>query len=321
MSERIEPELQHDPAELRAEPRTPPAPAGTTRRRSFWLLWLLLLAVVLPVLPVVLMRWLPPPTTAFMLQSEKKPVRYEWVPASKIADAARKAVVAAEDQKFWTHQGFDIEAIEKAFEHNKRSKRRRGASTITQQTAKNLFLWSGGGYARKGVEAVYTVLLEKLWNKDRILEVYLNVAEFGPGIYGVEAASRTYFNKPASQLTPNEAARLAAILPSPRRWSVLNPGTYVQKRVNWVMRQMGYGPRPAEDDEPEPPEALMPLEEDATEVPAAPPASSPETDAGDSAVPASGAESNEPVSEPSTAAEEPIADTPENSASPAAPAQ
>lgn len=257
MTERLEPVLQHDPAELRAEPRPVPPSESLPRRPLRWGLWVLLALFVLPVLPVLAMRWLPPPTTAFMLQSPTQPVRYQWVPASKISEHARRAVVAAEDQKFWNHQGFDLEAIEKAYAHNQRSKRRRGASTITQQTAKNLFLWSGGGYFRKAVEAGYTVLLEKLWSKQRILEVYLNVAEFGPGIYGVEAASRAYFNKSAAQLSPNEAARLAAILPSPRRWSVQRPGAYVQKRVSWVMRQMGYGPRPAEDDEPELPAEVL----------------------------------------------------------------
>ena len=210
---------------------------------------LFLMALVL--LPIILLKWVPVPTTAFMLQSPTKPVQYQWVPASRIASYARKAVVAAEDQKFPVHNGFDVEAMEKAYAHNKKSKRKRGASTISQQTAKNLFLWSGGGYFRKGIEAGITLLIENIWGKDRILEVYLNIAEFGPGIYGVEAASEAYFHKSAAQLTPNEAARLAAVLPSPRRWKVNAPGSYVQKRVSWIMGQMGYGRGPSE--EPEPP--------------------------------------------------------------------
>ena len=212
----------------------------------------MLAAVVLPLLVVVLLRWIPPPTTAFMLQSEVKPVRYTWVPADRIADTARRAVIAAEDQKFRTHQGFDVEAIEKAYEHNRKSRHKRGASTISQQTAKNLFLWPGGGYFRKALEAGFTVLMEKIWGKDRILEVYLNVAEFGPGIYGIEAASQIYFHKPAAQLGAGEAARLAAVLPNPRHWSVTAPGRYVQARASWIAGQMGYG-RAAPSEEPEPP--------------------------------------------------------------------
>ncbi|MFT4048000.1 MAG: monofunctional biosynthetic peptidoglycan transglycosylase [Solimonas sp.] len=213
--------------------------------------WLLLALLAVTVLPVALLRFVPPPTTAYMLQSPTRPVQYRWVPASRISDNARRAVVAAEDQKFWMHQGFDLDAIEQAREHNRHSKRVRGASTISQQTAKNLFLWPGGGYFRKGVEAGYTVLIEALWPKRRILEVYLNVAEFGPGVYGVEAASQAYFHKPAAGLTATEAARLAAVLPSPRHWSVTRPGGYVQRRVAWIVGQMGYSGRAA-GSEPEP---------------------------------------------------------------------
>ena len=236
----------------------PPAKPGTAQRPRHYLLralGVLFLIALLPPALVLALRWLPPPTTAFMLQSETRPVRYQWVPASQIADVARRAVVAAEDQKFWVHEGFDFEAIEKALENNQKKNRRiRGASTISQQTAKNLFLWPGGGYFRKGVEATFTVLIEKFWGKDRILEVYLNVAEFGPGIYGVEAASQAHFGKSAARLRPEEAARLAAILPSPRRWSARNPGPYVQKRSAWVLRQMGYGRvvAPAAPPDPEP---------------------------------------------------------------------
>ncbi|WP_234981608.1 monofunctional biosynthetic peptidoglycan transglycosylase [Fontimonas thermophila] len=212
---------------------------------------LLLGLFALIVLTVLALRWLPVPTTAFMLQSPVTPVRYTWVPASRIADSMRAAVIAAEDQKFFEHRGFDFEAIEKAIDHNRQRRQRRGASTISQQTAKNLFLWPGGGYFRKGLEAGLTVLIETLWPKERILEVYLNIAEFGPGIYGVEAAAQTFFGKPASRLTALESARLAAVLPSPRRWSARQPGPYVQARSAWILRQMGYGPR--HDPEPEPP--------------------------------------------------------------------
>ncbi len=205
-------------------------------------------AIALTVLPVVALRWMPPPTTSFMLQSPVQPVQYQWVPADQIADVMRKAVVASEDQKFWTHDGFDVEAMQKAMEHNARHKKIRGGSTISQQTAKNLFLWPGGGYLRKGIEAYFTVLMEALWSKQRILEIYLNVAEFGPGVYGVEAAARAYIGKTAARINAEEAARLAAVLPSPRRWRAKAPGPYVQSRAGWILRQMGYG-RAVEDDE------------------------------------------------------------------------
>lgn len=249
----------------------------SARRTRLWP-WVLLTLILLPLAPVVAFKWLPPPTTAFMLQSPTKPVDYQWVPMAQIAPVAGQAVIAAEDQKFPVHDGFDREAIEKAIEHNKRSKRRRGASTISQQTAKNLFLWPGGGYFRKGVEAGYTVLLEQLWGKERILEVYLNVAEFGPGLYGVEAASQRYFGKPASKLTANDAARLASVLPSPRRWSVGKPGPYVQRRVQWVLGQMGYGRRGAPSEEPEPPPELAPPEDGESALPSAEPVEVPGTE-------------------------------------------
>jgi monofunctional biosynthetic peptidoglycan transglycosylase len=259
MSDRIAPDL--NPAggpPLRAKPsgkaRLPGAAAGPRSAGLFvWLLRLLLAGIALVLLSILALRWVPPPTSAFMLQSEVQPVRYSWVPADRIADVARRAVIAAEDQKFRTHNGFDVEAIEKAYEHNKNAGRhRRGASTISQQTAKNIFLWSGGGYFRKGIEAGLTILIEKLWGKDRILEVYLNVAEFGPGIYGVEAASQAFFGKPAARLTPEEAATLASVLPNPRHWNVRSPGPYVKTRIAWVLGQMGYGHAGTPAEEPEP---------------------------------------------------------------------
>lgn len=266
MTPRLDPPLSGPT--LRAPSRTARAPAPRRSRGiGRWLLGIALVLTAVVFIPVIAWRWIPPPITAFMLMSPVKPVQYEWVPRSRIAEVARKAVVAAEDQKFWEHQGFDLEAIEKAVKHNRTSRKKRGASTISQQTAKNLFLWSGGGYFRKGMEAGYTVLIEALWPKERILEMYLNIAEFGPGIYGVEAAAQHYFRKPASALTASEAARLAAILPSPRRWSVKNPGPYVQKRASWILGQMGYGPRRSEpaEEPPLPPELEhdLDLDEDA----------------------------------------------------------
>jgi monofunctional biosynthetic peptidoglycan transglycosylase len=155
------------------------------------------------------------------------------------------AVIAAEDQMFPVHHGFDYEAIQKAIDHNESGKRIRGASTLTQQTAKNLFLWSGRTWIRKGLEAYFTVLLETFWSKRRILETYLNIAEFGDGIYGVEAASQHYFHKPAARLSSEEAALLAAILPNPRRYSVNKPGPYVRERQQSILTQIGQlgGPR------------------------------------------------------------------------------
>lgn len=260
--DRKEPALDSaDNPPLRAQRGAPVVASRPRRKGGLWRwFWRLLLVLVLFVpVTLLLFRWVPVPVTAFMLQSSQWPLQHDWVPASQIADVARKAVVASEDQKFWDHDGFDLEAIEKARKHNKRSKKRRGASTISQQTAKNLYLWPGGGYFRKGVEAGITVLMELMWSKDRILEVYLNSAEFGAGIYGVEAASQAYFKKPASKLTANEAARLAAVLPSPKRWSAKAPGAYVQKRVRWIMGQMGYGARVAEP-EPPPPAPGEPVE-------------------------------------------------------------
>jgi monofunctional biosynthetic peptidoglycan transglycosylase len=148
------------------------------------------------------------------------------------------AVVAAEDQKFPYHSGFDLESISDAVEDRLRGDRLRGASTITQQTAKNLFLWPGRSFVRKGLEAWFTMLLELCWSKARILEVYLNIAEFGRGIYGVEAAAGHFFGKPAADLGPGEAAVLAAVLPSPKRLHANRPSAYVQDRARWILEQM-----------------------------------------------------------------------------------
>jgi monofunctional glycosyltransferase len=219
------------------------APPPRRRRFGTWLLLALLALVLAPPATVLALRWLPPPTSAFMLQSPVRPVRYDWVPAPQIPEALRRAAIAAEDPKFWTHAGFDFEAIEKAMAHNQRSTRVRGASTISQQVAKNLFLWPSRSYLRKGLEVSFTVLLELLWPKARILEVYLNIAEFGPGIYGAEAAAQAFFRKPARALTAAESAQLVAVLPNPRKWRAASPGPYVQSRVDWILGQLGEPPR------------------------------------------------------------------------------
>ena len=223
------------------DPDQPPSRQKHSHKRSYgWLRIIgtgLLLATFL--VPLVL-RWAPPPTSAFMLRAyiADKTYRYRWVSFQRISANLPIAVVAAEDQKFPTHWGFDFDAIGKALEENKRRTRARGASTITQQVAKNLFLWSGRSYVRKGLEAYITALLELLWPKRRIMEVYLNIAEFGPGVFGAEAASRIYFSKPASQLSTSEAALLAAVLPNPRKLKVANPSNYVQERAWQIQKQM-----------------------------------------------------------------------------------
>src|SRR5215470_9775431 len=175
--------------------------------------------LTLSIVLVVIYRFLPPPITPLMVIRlvEGEDLDKDWVSYDQVSPYVFKAVIAGEDARFCQHLGFDLEAIGKALQHNKRSRHLRGASTITQQAAKNLFLWPGRDPVRKGLEAYFAVLLELFWDKRRILEVYVNVVEFGHGIYGVEAAAQAYYNKPARELTAEEAARLAAVLPSPLR--------------------------------------------------------------------------------------------------------
>ncbi|WP_090254506.1 monofunctional biosynthetic peptidoglycan transglycosylase [Ectothiorhodospira marina] len=192
------------------------------------------------------LRWMDPPTTAFILRHEnssatsgyKVPVRHEWVSREHIAPEAAYAVIAAEDQNFMNHRGFDFGSIRAAIREYRAGGRLRGASTISQQAAKNVFLWPERSLLRKGVEAYLTVFIEWLWPKQRILEVYLNAAQFGPNIYGVEAASQAYFDKPASALTQSEAARLAAVLPGPVRLRANQPSSYVLERQAWIEHQV-----------------------------------------------------------------------------------
>ena len=163
----------------------------------------------------------------------------DWVSMDEISPWMELAVIAAEDQKFPEHWGFDVSAIEKALAHNERNENRiRGASTLSQQTAKNLFLWDGRSWVRKGLEAGLTLGMETVWSKKRILTVYLNIAEFGDGVFGVEAAAQRYFHKPASRLSLSEAALLAAVLPNPLRFKANAPSGYVRSRQAWIMRQM-----------------------------------------------------------------------------------
>ncbi|OYX21898.1 MAG: monofunctional biosynthetic peptidoglycan transglycosylase [Algoriphagus sp. 32-45-6] len=196
---------------------------------------------------VILYRFLPVPITPLMVirlfeqaVDSKKEMRLykDWESIENISRHAPQAVVAAEDQKFLDHHGFDLEAMKKAWENNKKGKRIKGASTITQQTVKNVFLWPSRSYIRKGLEAYFTVLVELVWSKERILEVYLNVIEMGDGIYGIEAAAQTFFKKPAANLTRGQAALIAAVLPNPRRWNPAKPTAYIQGRQTWILRQM-----------------------------------------------------------------------------------
>lgn len=175
-------------------------------------------------------------------KSNDKPftLNKDWVPLEEISAALPLAVITSEDQKFEMHFGFDLDAIEKAQKYNEKHKGKRvkGASTITQQTAKNVFLWPARNWIRKGFEVYFTFLIELFWSKERIMEVYLNVIEMGPGIYGAEAASKHYFNKPAKKLSRSESAAIAAILPNPLKWSASKPTLYINKKKAWILRRM-----------------------------------------------------------------------------------
>jgi len=195
----------------------------------------------------VLYRFVPVPITPLMVirmyeqtfDSKKKlKLHKDWVSMSEISKNVPQAVVASEDQKFLDHHGFDFDAMEKAWEGNKKGKNIKGASTITQQTVKNVFLWPARSYLRKGLEAYFTVLIELIWPKERIMEVYLNVIEMGDGIYGIEAAAQEYYNKPSIKLNRSEAAMIAAVLPNPIRWNPKRPTPYIVGRQAWILRQM-----------------------------------------------------------------------------------
>jgi len=218
-------------------------------KRAFCLLGILAAAaLLLSVAAVLTLRFVDPWTSAFMVDArvaswfddDTRPFRlqYRWRDYETISSQLPLAVVASEDQLFPMHRGFDFRQIRKAMDDAERGRRSRGASTISQQVAKNLFLWSGRSWIRKGLEAWFTVLIEALWPKRRILEVYVNIAEFGRGIYGAEAAAQAFFHKPASRLTREEAARLAAVLPNPVRLRVDAPGPFVQRRQREIVRQM-----------------------------------------------------------------------------------
>jgi len=217
--------------------------------KIFRIIWkTCLLFVILSITSVVVYKWVLVPITPLMVircieqKSEGKEImmKHDWVSLQKISPQLQLAVVCSEDQNYLKHSGFDFGAIQKALKENERGKRVRGGSTITQQTAKNVFLWQGRSYLRKGLEAWFTLLIEFFWNKERIMEVYLNSIEMGNGIYGAEAASQFWFKKSASNLSKDEAAAIAAILPSPLNYKANPANNYIQKRKVWVKQQMNY---------------------------------------------------------------------------------
>lgn len=211
------------------------------------LLQLLRYGAVLVLSLLLLYSVVPVPYTGMMLErqisawwqgNQHYQLRHQWVPLSQMSRHVLQAVVASEDQKFLQHNGFDMQAIEKALVYNSKGKKIRGASTISQQTAKNVFLWSGRSWLRKGLETGFTVLIEAVWGKQRILEIYLNSIEFGPGVFGVEAAAQQYFNRSAAKLTAQQAALMVTVLPNPSHFSLQRPSPYMYQRQQWVQKQM-----------------------------------------------------------------------------------
>jgi len=204
-------------------------------------MWFIIVSIGL----VLLFKWVPLPITPLMViryfeKDSPKILKHDWEPIENISKNLQLAVICSEDQNFLKHNGFDIKAIEKAYENNKKGKRIKGGSTISQQTAKNVFLWPQRSWFRKGLETYFTFLIELFWSKERIMEVYLNTIEMGNGIYGAEAAAQHWFKKPASKLSKVEASAIAAILPNPRKYKA-NPVTnYIASRKNWIMRQMNF---------------------------------------------------------------------------------
>jgi monofunctional biosynthetic peptidoglycan transglycosylase len=208
------------------------------------ILWFIGLSII----SVVVFKWVPVPITPLMVirsieqwQDGKEIVwKHDWEPIDNISKNLQKAVVCSEDQNFLIHRGFDFEAIQKAMENNQKGRRIKGASSISQQTAKNVFLWPSRDWFRKGLEVYFTFLIETIWSKERIMEVYLNSIEMGNGIYGAEAASQHWFRKPAIKLNRSEAAAIAAVLPNPRKYRANPASSYIQSRKNWIVRQMGF---------------------------------------------------------------------------------
>lgn len=202
----------------------------------------------LSVFSVLVFRFVPVPFTPLMVtracenifEGRELEFSHDWVPLEEISPNLQRAVIAAEDGTFLSHNGFDFRAMEKAWKNNSKGRRIKGGSTISQQTAKNVFLWQGRSYIRKAFEAYFTALIEALWGKRRIMEVYLNSIEMGNNVYGAEAAARHYFEKPAADLTKREAAAIAAILPNPRKYKATNSGPYIERRKSRIVRHMRY---------------------------------------------------------------------------------
>ena len=245
-------ELEPRTATPRVEPKTS-KPLARPRRRRGWLgklvLWPLalgLLAALFSAVAVASLAIINPPTSAFMwrAQAEHGDIQQQWVPIEQIAPALQLAAIAAEDQKFPWHWGFDVQAMEDAWNANKAGKRIRGASSITQQTVKNLFLSPSRSYVRKGAEAWLTLCAELFWSKQRTLEIYLNIAQFESNVFGAQAAAQHHFGKSAQQLSESDAAWLAVLLPAPTKYTIQPPTEFTQSRHDWIreqMKQIGYG--------------------------------------------------------------------------------
>ena len=201
---------------------------------------LIFILILANILFIVWGKFFNPPITLTQIGGllEYGKLKRDYISYDEMGTHVKKAVIASEDQAFFSHNGFDYKAIEKAMKHNEQGKKLRGGSTISQQTAKNIFLWQGRSWIRKGIEAVYTFIIELVWSKDIILERYLNSIEMGRGVFGVEAASEYYFNKNAKDLTKSEAAWIAAILPNPKKYDPKNPSAYLKRKHSWIMRQM-----------------------------------------------------------------------------------
>ncbi len=227
---------------------TPPKKRGWLRTTVRFIgkaaLWFFIITIFL----VILFKWVPVPATPLMAirsleqrgRGEKIVCEHDWVPIEKISKNMQRAVIASEDANFMTHSGFDIVAIQKAMKSNAKGKKLRGGSTISQQTAKNVFLWQGRSYIRKGLEAYFTVLIELIWGKERIMEVYLNSIEMGDGVYGVEAAAQHWYRKDADKLTRREAAGIAAILPNPLKFKASGSSSFIERRKSRIIKHMRY---------------------------------------------------------------------------------
>lgn len=216
-------------------------------KRIFRWVWKAILWFIgLSILSVIVFKWVPVPITPLMMtraienkiDGKDMVLSHDWEPIENISPNLQKAVIASEDGNFLKHNGFDFDAMQKAFKNNKKGKKLKGGSTISQQTAKNVFLWQGRSYLRKGLEAYFTVLIELIWGKERIMEVYLNSIEMGNGVYGAEAATQHWYRKSAKSLTKNEAAGIAAILPNPRKYKATNSSSYIERRKSKIVRVM-----------------------------------------------------------------------------------